>query len=64
MAKLALIDELHLLLRVPVPCPEKQVLAARRVLRRREFQQRLGYAVKQLLASYAPLKVVRLSITR
>ena len=64
MAKPVLIDELHLQFRVSANCPDKPVVAARRILRRREFHKRLRGAVKQLLASYAPLGAVRLTISR
>jgi hypothetical protein len=61
-AKLLLIDEIHSHLRVPASSPEKQVLAARRGLRRREFQVRLRNAIEQILASYSSLIAVRLTI--
>ena len=64
MARLVLIDELHLLLRVPANCPDKQITAARRALRRRELQRRLRNSVENILASYPSLHPVRFTISR
>ena len=64
MAKPVLIDELHLQFRVSARCPDRQVVAARRALRRREFQSRLRQAIERLMASHSPLSVVRLTISR
>jgi hypothetical protein len=62
MAKLILIDEFHLTVRVPAESPEARIILARRTLNGRRFQARLRKAVRTVIHQHPSLRFVRVNV--
>lgn len=58
------IDEIHLILRIPNDLPEDETEAVREVLAGDEFMAQLRRAVRAVVREFPALDVVRVSLTR
>jgi hypothetical protein len=59
-----LLDEIHVLIRVPGELNEVEVNKIRRTLLGKPFMKRLRSAIKSTIASSAPLAPVRIELDR
>ena len=64
MAKMILIEEFHLSLRVRAGLPEVECQAIWRRLRERSFQNELRMAVREVVRGKQELRRVRVSLSR
>ena len=64
MAKLILIEELHLSLRVPKVLPDVEQRAVYRTLNARRFHTKLVRAVLEVIQGEAALRRVRVTLSR
>ncbi len=64
MAKIVVIDELHLTVRVPAGLPDEQADAVRETLAGSEFLDRLRRAIQDAVRAFPELASAKMSITR
>jgi hypothetical protein len=64
MTKRAVIDELHLTIRIPNDLPENQTQEIRRTLNQNNFMSRLRRALRFIVKAYPELTGVSLSVSR
>jgi hypothetical protein len=64
MARMILMDEFHVALRVSNKLPAAEYRAIHRSLGRRRFQAALSAAVRQLLSRYPSLRKLRVRLSR
>jgi hypothetical protein len=64
MARLLLLDEFHLAVRVPRGLPDQECAAVRRTLDAKPFRAALGRAVRGLFRQYHTLNHARVAIGR
>lgn len=64
MAKTAVIDELHITVRIPIRLPAPDADAVRRTLLDVVFLTRLRTAVRTVIRGFPALAPVRVSLTR
>lgn len=64
MAKTAVIDELHVTVRVPADLPESEAGTVRRALLGEDFLRRLRGAVRAAVRAFPELTRCRVSLTR